>query len=434
MNVLVVGAGGREHALVWRLKSSKSVKKLACAPGNPGMEREAKRHDVAPDDVEGLVQLARREKSDLVVVGPEAPLVAGLADRLRSEGIPVLGPSRSAAELEGSKVFAKQFMRRHRIPTAPFEVFDSPERAIAGIKRRGAPVVVKADGLAAGKGVRVAGTLEEAMTAVRDFMIRKIHGEAGRKVVVEEVLKGREVSLMALSDGTEVLPLLPAMDHKRAFDGDRGPNTGGMGAVAPSPLLGDPGAAEAVRQVLLPAVRGMAEEGRPFVGILYAGLMVSKGRPQVLEFNVRLGDPEAQVVLPLIEGDFAELLLKAAEGKLKGAKVSLRPGAAACVVLASGGYPDDYEKGKAIEGIEEAEKTPETVVFHAGTARDPAGKWTTAGGRVLGVTARGGSLEEAVERSYAAAGKIRWEGMHYRKDIGREAIRLLPPSPHAPGG
>lgn len=420
--MLVVGGGGREHALVWKLAGSGRVAAVDCAPGNAGIARLARCLPVEADDVEGLARLAAQERYDLVLVGPEAPLVAGLADRLAAVGIPCFGPSRAAAAIEGSKAFAKEFMARHGIPTASFRVFDNPVEASEYVLAADGPVVLKADGLAAGKGVLVADDPRQAVAWIQEVMVRGAFGAAGRRVLVEERLEGEEVSVLALADGERFLTLLPAQDHKRAYDGDRGPNTGGMGAYCPVPHV-EPGLLREVEETIVgPAVEGLAAEGRPYRGVLYAGLMLTQHGPRVLEFNCRFGDPEAEVVLPLLEADLYELALACALGDLEGRAVRWRAGAAACVVLASGGYPGGYEKGLAISGLEEAEALRDVIVFHAGTAaRD--GRVVTAGGRVLGVTGLGPDVGAALERAYAACALISFPGMHYRRDIGWRAAR-----------
>lgn len=422
MKVLVVGGGGREHAIAWRLAKSPSRPDVYCVPGNPGIASVATCAGIAADDLEGIVSFARRERMDLVVVGPEAPLVAGLADMLSARGIPCFGPTQRAARLEGSKVFAKEFMRRHGIPTAPARTFDDPGEAKEYVRSLGGPCVVKADGLAAGKGVYVCGGPEEALAAVARVMEERVHGAAGERVVVEERLAGEEASVLAFCDGERIAMMVPSQDHKRAFDGDEGPNTGGMGAYAPAPVLSDPALAKRVREEILePAVEGMAQEGGLYRGVLYAGLMICDGDPYVLEFNVRFGDPETQAVLPLLEGDLAEICLACAEGDLDPDAVSFSDGAAVCVVVASGGYPGAYEKGYPIEGLLEASSVDGVVVFHAGTARE-GDRIVTAGGRVLGVTAVAGDIRTAIARAYEAVSYIRFQGMHYRRDIGARAL------------
>lgn len=421
MRVLVLGGGGREHALVWKLNQSRLVDEIICLPGNPGIARLARCVPGDPADVAGVADLARREGIDLTVVGPEAPLVAGVADELARRGMAVFGPTRAAAEIEGSKAFAKGLMAKYGIPTAEYRAFDRPEAALAYLAGREGPLVVKADGLAAGKGVVVCRDAVEAGDWVQKIMVDRVFGAAGDRVVIEEFLAGEEVSVLAFSDGERVVPMVSAQDHKRAFDGDRGPNTGGMGAYAPAPVYTPDLAVRVEREILAPAVRAMAAEGRPYRGVLYAGLMVTAAGPKVLEFNCRFGDPETQVVLPLLEGDLAAAMAACAGGDLRGVSLGWRAGAAVTVVLASAGYPGPVEKGKEITGVAEAEAAEGVVVFHAGTAeRD--GRLVTAGGRVLNVTAVGDTVGAAVARAYAAAERIRFEGMRYRRDIARRAL------------
>lgn len=428
MKVLVVGGGGREHALCWKLSQSPKVKGLFCAPGNAGIGEIAHLVDISPDDLQGLLRFAKEEGIDLTVVGPEAPLVQGIADLFEAEGLRVFGPTKAAAEIEGSKAFAKEFMRRHGIPTAPFEVFDDPDAAKDWIRRAGKPLVVKASGLAAGKGTIVCDRVEEALGAVEEIMVKRAFGDAGSKVVVEERLYGQEVSFMAFCDGENILPMSSSQDHKRLLDGDEGPNTGGMGAYSPVPFVDDALERRIIEEIVVPTVRGLKAEGRPYRGVLYAGLMIDpSGNPWVLEFNCRFGDPEAQALLVRMEGDLLEAMLACLEGRLP--EVSLRwdPRPAVCVVMASKGYPGPYEKGKEIRGVEEAEKLEDVWVFHAGTRRE-GGRLLTAGGRVLGVTAKGRDLREAISRAYEAVERIHWEGVHYRRDIGKKGLSASWPS------
>ncbi len=391
-------------------------------PGNAGIARLARCVPGDPTDVAAVADFASRERIDLTVVGPEAPLVAGVADELERRGMRVFGPSRAAAEIEGSKAFAKGLMARHGIPTAAYAAFTDPAAADAYLTGRQGPLVVKADGLAAGKGVVVCGDATEAREWVRRIMVDRIFGAAGDRVVIEEHLEGEEVSVLAFSDGERVLPMVSAQDHKRAFDGDRGPNTGGMGAYSPAPVYTPELAARVEREILLPAVRAMAAEGRPYRGVLYAGLMITAEGPKVLEFNCRFGDPETQAVLPRLDSDLAEVMAACAAGDLRGISLRWRPGAAVSVVLASAGYPGPFERGKVIAGLEEAEALEGVVVFHAGTAlRD--GRLVTAGGRVLNVTGIGPTVAAAVARAYAAVERISFEGKQYRRDIAHRALR-----------
>jgi phosphoribosylamine--glycine ligase len=423
MKVLVVGGGGREHALAWKLAQSPLVEKVYAAPGNPGIAQIGECVPIAPTEVEKLAEFAEEKGIELTVVGPEAPLVAGITDVFEKRGLKVFGPSKAAARLEGSKVFAKEAMRRFGVPTADFWVFEDPEEAKRFVKKKGAPIVVKADGLAAGKGVTVARTVEEAVEAIERIMVRKVFGEAGKRVVVEECLKGEEVSYLVIADGERFLPLEPAQDHKAVFDGDKGPNTGGMGAYSPAPILSPEMEKEVQERVIKPVLKGMKAEGTPFKGVLYAGLMITEKGPMVLEFNVRFGDPEAQTLMRRLNSDLAQVCLEAIEGRLR-ERLDWSEETSICVVLASKGYPGKYEKGKEITGIEEAEKVPSVVVFHAGTAVKD-GKLVTNGGRVLNVTALGKDVVEARERVYEAVKKIHFDGMHYRTDIGMKAIKRL---------
>jgi phosphoribosylamine--glycine ligase len=421
MDVLVVGGGGREHALVWRLANSASVDKLYCAPGNAGIAAQAERLEIAASDLDGITAAALDNAVDLVVVGPEAPLAAGLADRLVEEGIACFGPSRRAAVIEGSKAFAKAFMQRHGIPTAPFQVFDDIDTALrfVGDCPWDYPIVVKADGLAAGKGVVICDDAGAAAATVRAAMDEAVYGRAGERLVVEAFVQGVEATCMALSDGSEGQPLLVSQDHKAAYDGDRGPNTGGMGAYAPATQVLDEAAAQRVfDEILEPTIAGMAAEDRPFSGALYCGLMLTDDGPQVLEFNCRFGDPEAQAVLPLIDEDFGERLMAIANGEGVGGPIAFSGRSAVCVVLAAPGYPGRSPHGLPIDGLDEAEKLDDVIVFHAATAAHNRGL-VTNGGRVLGVTGLGDSLDAALDAAYGAVDKISFEGMQFRRDIGR---------------
>ena len=423
MRVLVVGSGAREHALAARLTREPGVDALLCAPGNPGIARQAALRSVDAADVEALVALALRERIDLTIVGPEVPLSRGIADRFAAEGLALLGPTAAAARLESSKAFAKDLMARHAVPTARFRVCRDADSALAVIRAGefGAPVVIKADGLAAGKGVVIADDAAAAEAAIVDAMRGHKFGAAGDCVVIEECLQGPEVSFFAVCDGTRAVTLGTAQDHKRAFDDDRGPNTGGMGAFAPSPLVDAALEGRIMREIVAPVVAGMAREGCPFRGFLYAGLMLTADGPKVIEFNVRLGDPEAQVVLSLVDEPLAPVLAAAAAGRLAQTTIALRREPRVGVVLASRGYPESSESGRAIDGIEAAEAIPGVTVYHAGTAmRD--GRLVTAGGRVLTVVGHGIDYAEAVSRAYAGVLQISFDGMQYRRDIGRRAI------------
>jgi phosphoribosylamine---glycine ligase len=423
MKLLVIGSGAREHALVWRLARDAGAPDVICAPGNPGIERSARVAPVDPGDPESVLALAEREAVDLTVVGPELPLTRGVADLFAVRGRLLLGPSRVAAELESSKAFAKGFMARHSVPTARYQVCESPDVALAVLATRqfGYPVVIKADGLAAGKGVVIAADQLNASLAIRGMMVERRFGDAGARIVIEEYMQGQEASVFALTDGRRAVLLPTAQDHKRAFDGDAGPNTGGMGAFAPSPLIDDQMLGHIRDTIILPVIEGLREEGREFRGFLYAGLMLTADGPKVVEFNVRMGDPEAQVVLPMIEGDLAPLLRDAAAGGLRQDSCRVRDWPRIGVVLASAGYPDKYETGKVINGLGAAASVPGVVVFHAGTARR-GNDIVTAGGRVLTVVAEGQDYRQAMSRAYDAAGRITFEGAFMRRDIGRKAL------------
>jgi phosphoribosylamine--glycine ligase len=421
MNVLVVGGGGREHALVWKLAQSPRVTRIYAAPGNAGTEELAHNVGIEADNVEGLLAFAEAEKIGLTVVGPEAPLVAGIVDRFRARGLRVFGPSAAAARLEGSKAFAKAKMREFGVPTGDYREFTDADSARAYVREKGAPLVVKADGLAAGKGVIVAHTVEEALRGVEAILVEGIFGDAGRTVVVEEFLEGEEASFLAFCDGTTVLPMASTQDHKAVFDGDRGPNTGGMGAYSPAPVLSPELFEAAVDTVMRPMVEGMAAQGTPYVGVLYGGLMVRDGQLQVLEFNCRFGDPECQPIVMRMQGDLLPVLEACIDGRLEHVKLEWDPRAAVCVVMASEGYPGAYPKGVEIRGLEKASRLPDTAVFHAGTRRSN-GRIVTSGGRVLGVTALGNDIGQAIERAYTAVGAVSWPGAHYRTDIGRKAL------------
>jgi phosphoribosylamine--glycine ligase len=421
--VLVIGNGGREHALVWKLASERSVSDIICAPGNAGISRIARCIPVDPADPHAVAEIARREEIDFTIVGPELPLSRGVADVFAADGNLLFGPTQRAARLESSKVFAKEFMQRCNVPTARYRSCDAAPQAIA-VLRSGEfpfPVVLKADGLAAGKGVVIAANLEEAESHVQSMMIDKRFGQAGTRIVIEELLVGREASFFVLSDGTRSLPLGSAEDHKRARDGDEGPNTGGMGAYAPSSRFDAATEARVMNEIVLPVLEGMRSEGSEFRGFLFVGLMLTEDGPKVIEFNVRFGDPEAQVILPAVADDLSTLLMSAAAGQMRATRAAIDPDPRVAVVLASGGYPDTYETGKVIHGLDAAEALPGINVFHSGTAKRDS-DIVTAGGRVLTVVASGGDYRNAIDRAYEAAGKIQFEGMHYRKDIGAKAL------------
>jgi len=419
MKVLVVGGGGREHALVWKIKQSPRVKQVFCAPGNAGIAEDATCVNIGAEDIPALLNFACEKGIDLTVVGPEAPLAAGIVDSFRNAGLKIFGPAKQAAALESSKAEAKEFMSKYKIPTARYKIFDDAAGAEKYIRESGAPCVVKADGLAAGKGVVVCESEEEALQAVDEIMVKKKFGAAGNRVVIEEKLTGEEVSVLAFTDGTSVVPMVSSQDHKQIYEGDKGPNTGGMGAYAPAPVYTPEVHRDVMEKILKPAVRGMREEGRPYEGVLYAGLMVTEEGPKVLEFNVRFGDPEAQPVLTLLESDLVEIMEAVVCHRLQEAEVKWKEGASVCVVLASAGYPGSYEKGKVIRGLDDVS---DAVVFHAGTARR-GNDIVTSGGRVLGVTATGRDIRDAVRRAYAAVDKISFEGMYCRRDIGYKALK-----------
>lgn len=419
MRVLIVGGGAREHALAWRLSQDAEVE-LIGAPGNAGMATLGRIAPVDPTNAAEVVTLAKKESADLVIVGPEAPLVAGVVDALRDSGIDAFGPDREAARLEGSKVFSKQFMSRHAIPTAGFAGFDDPDAATRYIEEANRPLVVKADGLAAGKGVIVAANAAEAVGGVDRIMRERAFGEAGDRVLIEECLVGQEVSYHVVSDGRRFVPLAPAQDHKRAYDGDLGPNTGGMGAYSPPPVVTAEVEQKILDRVIEPTLKGMADEGRPFRGALFVGLMIVEGEPMVLEYNTRFGDPECQTLVTRWKGSIAPLIVGSATGDLGTLQPQWEAPASLCVVLASGGYPGSYEKGNVIRGLDAASEIPGVTVFHAGTAlRDDA--VVTSGGRVLSVTATGETIDQAAERAYAAADRIDFDGKQLRRDIGWRA-------------
>ena len=424
MRVLVVGGGGREHALVWKIADSPLVDKLYCAPGNAGIAELAECVDVAGGDVLGLRRFARENAIDLTVVGPEVPLVKGIVDSFGSAGLRVFGPTREAARIEGSKVFSKQLMQRHGVPTAPFRVFNGPERAKSYLEMIGAPVVVKADGLAAGKAAIVCRTLKEAYEAVDRIAIRREFGDAGNQLVVESCLVGEEASMIAFTDGRTIAVLPSTQDHKAIYDGDRGPNTGGMGAYSPAPVIDEGLAAQIEREVLVQTVHAMNREEKPYRGALYAGIMVTDDGPQVLEFNCRLGDPETQPLLMRLGSDIVPILLATLDGTLDEVDIRWDARPALCVVMASGGYPSGYQKGFSIEGLDDVKAMEDVVVFHAGTALED-GHVVTSGGRVLGVTARGDTIQQAKDRAYEAVGKIHFPKAYYRTDIGQKAIARL---------
>ncbi len=420
MQVLIVGGGGREHALAWKIKQSPSVDRIFCAPGNAGTALCAENLNLAADDIEGLLAFAEKNNIGLTVVGPEQPLVAGIVDRFQENSLRIFGPSAKAAELEGSKAFSKDMMKQYGIPTGDYRVFHSAEEARVYAGKQSDPLVVKADGLAAGKGVLLCANGDEAAQGIQSIMEEKAFGDAGNKIVIEEFLKGQEVSLLAFTDGKTVLPLDSAQDHKAAFDGDTGPNTGGMGAYSPAPIFTPAFKDEVMQTVMVPMVRAMEQEGRVYRGILYAGLMLTAAGPKVLEFNARFGDPETQPLLVRMQNDIVPLFEACIDGTLDKQNLSWKNESSVCVVMAAEGYPGSYAKGRAIEGLKEAEKIDGVVVFHAGT-KAVDGAVCTNGGRVLGVTALGKDTATAIGLAYQAVEKIHWQGIHYRKDIGKRA-------------
>ena len=422
MKVLVIGGGGREHALVWKLKQSPKVTKIYCAPGNAGISEIAECIDIKINDVAALLDFVKYNWIDLTVVGPEAPLASGIVDRFIKEERTIFGPVAAGAQLEGSKSFSKDFMLRYGIPTAEYKTFTSYIQAADYIRLKGAPIVVKADGLAAGKGVIVAQTVEEATEALELIMKDKAFGDAGKKVVVEQCLMGEEASFMFLTDGKTVVPLASSQDHKQIFDGDKGPNTGGMGAYSPAPILTPALNEEIMEDIVGPIMKGLKREGIDYRGVIYVGIMMDKGKPNVLEFNVRFGDPEAQPILSRLDSDLFELMKATAEGRLDEVEVSWKDETSICVVLAAGGYPGPYGIGKKITGLDSVKDKKDVVVFHAGTGLKN-GDVVTAGGRVLGVTALGKDIKAAQENAYNAIKEIDFEGMYYRKDIGDKAIK-----------
>ncbi|MBR2179098.1 MAG: phosphoribosylamine--glycine ligase [Selenomonadaceae bacterium] len=422
MNILIVGSGGREHALAWKIAQSPKCNKIYAIPGNPGIEEFAECIEgISISDNAAIIDFAKIHAIDLVVIGPEAPLVNGLSDELTAAGIKAFGPSKIAAQIEGSKIFAKDLMKKYGIPTATYEIFDDVNRACRYIKAAGAPIVVKADGLAAGKGVIVAQTVDEAINAVFEVMEQKSFGEAGSRIVIEEYMDGEEASLLAFTDGETIVPMIPSQDHKRVNDGDEGLNTGGMGAYAPAPIMTEEILHKAEEKILKPIIAAMSKEGITYKGCLYAGLMVVNGEPKVVEFNARFGDPETQVVLPLLESDLVEIMLACIDGGLDKLNIDWSNDSAVCVVLASGGYPLSYKKGLDIDGINKA-KALDTLIFHAGTVKTE-GKLVTNGGRVLGVVARAGDIKSAVDKAYKGVEVIHFDDMHYRKDIAYRALK-----------
>ncbi|WP_405081674.1 phosphoribosylamine--glycine ligase [Paenibacillus chitinolyticus] len=421
MRILVIGRGGREHAIVWSLRKSPKVTALFCAPGNGGIAELAECVPITEFQFAEIAEFVRQNAIDLVVVGPDDPLYEGIVDYLEEHGIRAYGPNRAAAEIEGSKVFMKHLLKKYEIPTAAYEAFEDYEAALAYLRKLGAPIVIKADGLAAGKGVIVASTLEEAEKALKEIMVEKQFGASGNRVVIEEFLQGQEMSLLAFVDGNVVKPMVPSQDHKPVFDGDKGPNTGGMGTYSPVPHIPQEIVQRALDTIVKPAAEAMVKEGRPFRGVLYAGLMITADGPKTIEFNARFGDPETQVILPRLKTDLLEIILATLEGRLADLEIEWSEEAAVCVILASGGYPSSYPKGLPIEGLDAAGGA---LVFHAGTALED-GRLVTSGGRVLGVTALGRDIADAREKAYAAADRITFEGKQNRTDIALKALNAM---------
>jgi phosphoribosylamine--glycine ligase len=421
MKVLVVGGGGREHALCWKIAQSPLVEQIYCAPGNPGIAELAECVNIAADEIETLCEFALAERIDLTVVGPEVPLTMGIVDTFQAAGLEIFGPNKAAAQIEGSKGFSKDLMAKYDIPTADYRSFTEHADAVAYIKEQGAPIVVKADGLAAGKGVIVAMTEEQAIAAVDDIMLDKVFGAAGASVVIEEFMAGEEASFFAFTDGKNILPLASSQDHKRVNDGDEGPNTGGMGAYSPAPVVTDELHDVIVDTVVKPTIAGMAQDGCPYSGILYVGLMIKDGKPRVVEFNARFGDPEAQPLLMRMKSDIVPVLQACARGELRQDAIEWHEKAAVCVVMASGGYPSSFEKGLPISGLAAAARIADLMVFHAGTSFKD-GQIVNNGGRVLGVTGLGENVRTAIDKAYEGVAAIDWDKVHYRKDIGARAL------------
>ena len=428
MKILVIGSGGREHAIIWKLRQSTPLPEIYCAPGNGGISRDARIVNIQSDDIKGLLDFAVKEKIDLTITGPEAPLAQGIVDRFMRKGLSIFGPTKELALLESSKAYAKEAMRKFNIPTAGFEIFDSADKAIDFTNRPRLfaahyPVVVKADGLAAGKGVVICKDRKETQSAIEDMMVRKIFGKAGERVVIEEHLEGEEASMLVVCDGMNFTALASAQDHKRVFDRDKGPNTGGMGAYSPAPVVTQDMYKRVINEVIKPLITGLAQENKFYKGILYAGIMVTKQGPKVLEFNVRFGDPETQAILPRLKTDLADLCFASIEDKVDRLKLEWKEKSSICVVLASGGYPGDYKKGFEISGLEEAGALAgaDAHIFHAGT-EFRNNKFFTSGGRVLNVVGLGDDIRQAVEKTYKVVSKIKFEKMHYRKDIAHRAL------------
>ncbi|MCS7229882.1 MAG: phosphoribosylamine--glycine ligase [Candidatus Kryptonium sp.] len=428
MKILVVGSGGREHALVWKIAQSEKVEKIYCAPGNAGISEIAQTVQIKPEDLNSLLNFAIDQKIDLTVVGPELPLSLGIVDLFESRGLKIFGPRKLPAEIESSKVFAKNFMKKYGIPTANYETFTSEEseKAKKFVQSLNLPIVIKADGLAGGKGVTICETIQDAISTIDLYFKNKIFGSAGEKIVIEEFLNGEEASVFAITDGEDFIILAPAQDYKRALDGDKGKNTGGMGSYAPTPIVNAEILERVKNDIIKPTIQGLKNEGREYKGCLYCGLMLTEDGPKVLEFNCRFGDPETQVVLPLLEGDIIEMFFRAIDGRIKTFNYTIKNATAVCVIIASAGYPDNYEIGKEIKGLDEAKKINDVILFHAGTKKIN-GKIVTSGGRVIGITAIGAEndFENTIKKAYSAVEKIKFEGMHYRTDIGKKAVEFL---------
>ncbi|MBU1853770.1 MAG: phosphoribosylamine--glycine ligase [Candidatus Omnitrophica bacterium] len=423
MKVLVIGSGGREHTLVWKIAQSKKVKKIYCAPGNGGIKEIAELVNVKADDIDGLLNFAKNKKIDLTLVGSETPLVHGIVDRFIKEGLNIFGPSKDLAMLEGSKVFSKETMKRFNVPTADFKVFDQPDEARAYLKRIGVPIVIKADGLAAGKGVIVAQTIEEATKAIDSILVDKVFGASGEKIILEDCLEGEEASILVFTDGKTIVPLVSSQDHKRIFDNDKGPNTGGMGAYSPAPVVSGDIFDDIIEKVFRPIINGLAGEGKFYKGVLYGGIMITKDGPMALEFNVRFGDPETQAILPRLKSDLVDALTACIDGTLDKINLEWDQRPCLCVVCASRGYPGTYERHKEIQGLELVKEMKDAAVFHAGTICEN-GKIFTSGGRVLGVIGFGNDIRLAKDKAYQAVSKIDFEGIYYRRDIGDRAIKI----------
>ncbi len=423
--VLIIGSGGREHCLAWKIAQSALAQNIYCAPGNGGTSQVGENVAIQAHDMNALLSFAQKEKIDFVIVGPEVPLVEGIVDLFETEGISVFGPSKELAQLEGSKIYTKELLREFSIPTADFTVFDDADAASSYINTIPMPVVIKADGLAAGKGVIIAKSRDETQKAIDMIMRKKQFGPAGNRIVIEEMLSGEEASILVITDGETILPLVASQDHKRVFDQDQGPNTGGMGAYAPAPVVSEAMYEKIINEIFAPLIGGLRRQGKKYKGVLYAGLMIQDGIPYVLEFNVRFGDPETQVVVPKLKSDLLEVMIKSAEERLAETELLWDPRYCIAVVLASGGYPAAYQKGNVITGLERIDSQKDTYVFHAGTTRSDTGDIVTSGGRVLNVVALGDTLAQSKERAYEGVDRIGFEGMHFRHDIGDKGLKLL---------